>query len=920
MSLGEILNSLLLMPLQLMFEVIYMIANRVIDNPGMSIIVLSLVMNFLVLPLYKRADAMQEEERDMEMKLRDGVSHIKKTFKGDERMMMLQTYYRQNNYKPTYVLRGAVSLFLEIPFFIAAYRFLSELQLLNGVSFGPVSDLSKPDELLVLGEITINILPILMTAINLISCVIFTKGSSIKQKVQLYGMALFFLVFLYTSPSGLVFYWTLNNVFSLVKTIFYKIKNPAKILSVIFSISGLFLFVYGVFFYPVPTAKRLLFFVFCGVLLQLPIIYTCFKNKIQSKFYTDLGQANRKVFLAGGIFLSVLTGVLIPSAVMNASPQEFIDINYYYHPFWFIVSAFCLAIGIFVIWAGVFYWLAKPSVKVLFDRGIWILSGIAVVNYMFFGKNLGILNSELKYEQGLDFSLPDQAWNALLMLGVIALLWFVAQHWKKQVLNLLVIVTIAVSGMGVYNMVNINKEIGKVKEQIALNSKMPEFRLSQKGKNVVVIMLDRAMGAYIPYLFQEKPELKEAFSGFTYYPNAISFGGFTNVGTPALFGGYEYTPMEMNKRSDETLMTKQNEALKVMPVLFDENDFEVTVCDPTYANYQWIPDLSIYDEYPDIDAYITKGKFSDQTAKERKIQNNKRRFFCYSIVKSVPLCFQELLYDQGNYNQSNSGSETNGIYSGQTLTGTAIADGLYDSFMDSYHVLDNLSEMTKIDQAEKDTFMFMTNDTTHDPMLLQTPDYVPAEHVDNTEYDMENKDRFTVNGVTLKMENDMQITHYHANMAALLKLGEWFDSLRENGVYDNTRIILVSDHGQPLAHADEFMLEDGNDRSFFNPLLMVKDFNSKEFTTSEVFMTNADVPTLAMKELIENPTNPFTGKKMDSTEKTAHEQYILLSYDWDTNVNNGKTFLPGRWYSVKEDMRDNKNWKLIKEEGVLKSE
>lgn len=509
---------------------------------------------------------------------------------------------------------------------------------------------------------------------------------------------------------------------------------------------------------------------------------------------------------------------------------------------------------------------------------------------------------------------------ALLMLGVIVLLWFVAQHWKKQVLNLLVIVTIAVSGMGVYNMVNINKEIGKVKEQIALNSKMPEFHLSQKGKNVVVIMLDRAMGAYIPYLFQEKPELKEAFSGFTYYPNAISFGGFTNVGTPALFGGYEYTPMEMNKRSDETLMTKQNEALKVMPVLFDENDFEVTVCDPTYANYQWIPDLSIYDEYPDIDAYITKGKFSDQTAKERKIQNNKRRFFCYSIVKSVPLCFQELLYDQGNYNQSNSGSETNGIYSGQTLTGTAIADGLYDSFMDSYHVLDNLSEMTKIDQAEKDTFMFMTNDTTHDPMLLQTPDYVPAEHVDNTEYDMENKDRFTVNGVTLKMENDMQITHYHANMAALLKLGEWFDSLRENGVYDNTRIILVSDHGQPLAHADEFMLEDGNDRSFFNPLLMVKDFNSKEFTTSEVFMTNADVPTLAMKELIENPTNPFTGKKMDSTEKTAHEQYILLSYDWDTNVNNGKTFLPGRWYSVKEDMRDNKNWKLIKEEGVLKSE
>lgn len=78
MSFWTILNTLLLKPLQLVFEVIYMIAYRIIDNPGLAIIVLSLVMNFLVLPLYKRADAMQEEERDMEIKLRRGVSHIKR--------------------------------------------------------------------------------------------------------------------------------------------------------------------------------------------------------------------------------------------------------------------------------------------------------------------------------------------------------------------------------------------------------------------------------------------------------------------------------------------------------------------------------------------------------------------------------------------------------------------------------------------------------------------------------------------------------------------------------------------------------------------------------------------------------------------------------------------------------------------------
>ena len=80
MSFWAVLDTLLLKPLELIFEVVYVIVYRVIGNPGLSIIALSLVMNVLVLPLYKRADAMQEEERDMEIKLHKGISHIKKYF------------------------------------------------------------------------------------------------------------------------------------------------------------------------------------------------------------------------------------------------------------------------------------------------------------------------------------------------------------------------------------------------------------------------------------------------------------------------------------------------------------------------------------------------------------------------------------------------------------------------------------------------------------------------------------------------------------------------------------------------------------------------------------------------------------------------------------------------------------------------
>ena len=223
MSFGTALYTIFLKPLEMIFELIYNAAYQNIQNPGLSIIALSLAINFLVLPLYMRADAIQKEERDTEAKLDKWVRHIKKAFRGDERTMMLQTYYRQNNYSPFYVLRSSISLVLQIPFFTAAYRFLSKLELLEGASFGPIADLSKPDGLIVIGALSINILPILMTCFNLVSCIVYSRDCPLKTKLQLYGMAAFFLVFLYNSPSGLAFYWTLNNVFSLIKNVFYKL-------------------------------------------------------------------------------------------------------------------------------------------------------------------------------------------------------------------------------------------------------------------------------------------------------------------------------------------------------------------------------------------------------------------------------------------------------------------------------------------------------------------------------------------------------------------------------------------------------------------------------------------------------------------------------------------------------------------------
>ena len=92
----------------------------------------------------------------------------------------------------------------------------------------------------------------------------------------------------------------------------------------------------------------------------------------------------------------------------------------------------------------------------------------------------------------------------------------------------------------------------------------------------------------------------------------------------------------------------------------------------------------------------------------------------------------------------------------------------------------------------------MSNDATHSPCLLQEPDYTPSDSVDNSAYDTDMVSRYTVDGKTMQMTTEDQVTHYHVNISSFAVLGDWFDYLRENGVYDNTRIILVADHGRDL--------------------------------------------------------------------------------------------------------------------------
>ena len=171
---------------------------------------------------------------------------------------------------------------------------------------------------------------------------------------------------------------------------------------------------------------------------------------------------------------------------------------------------------------------------------------------------------------------------------------------------------------------------------------------------------------------------------------------------------------------------------------------------------------------------------------------------------------------------------------------------------------------------------------------------------------------YIVNNEKLFMGTPSQINAYCVNMATYIQLGKWFDYLRENDCYDNSRIIIVSDHGRNVHITDK--IGDSNvEVEYFMPVLMVKDFNATGFNTSEEIMTNADVASLATDGIIDNPTNPFSGNPLDGHEKNTDGMTVFYSDKCNLEDNHGNVFVPGKWFEVHDNPHDLNNWSYLGE-------
>ncbi len=183
----------------------------------LSIIVLTLIVRILMFPLgYKSTIAMMKMS-----KLAPKIEEIRNKYKKDpvkmqEEMLKL---YKEAGFNPA---SGCLPILLQIPIFFSLYKVLIITVDLKLERFLWVSSLADKDPFY--------ILPILMGGSMILQQKLHPSPDS-RQNLIMYLSAIAFTFLFASFPSGLVFYWTLNNILNILQSYIIKrvmLKSDGK--------------------------------------------------------------------------------------------------------------------------------------------------------------------------------------------------------------------------------------------------------------------------------------------------------------------------------------------------------------------------------------------------------------------------------------------------------------------------------------------------------------------------------------------------------------------------------------------------------------------------------------------------------------------------------------------------------------------
>jgi len=193
--------------------------NKYINNYGVSIILLTILVKILFWPLtHKSYKSMKEMQ-----KLQPIMAKIREKYKNDKQKMNTEMMSLYKTYKVN-PLSGCLPMLIQLPVFFALFRVLgSSIELRHAPFMLWINDLSAPDRLfnfpfsipLMAPPHGIPVLTLLMGASMFLQQKMTpTPGDPAQAKMMMFLPIIFTFMFI-NFPSGLVLYWLINNVLSI---------------------------------------------------------------------------------------------------------------------------------------------------------------------------------------------------------------------------------------------------------------------------------------------------------------------------------------------------------------------------------------------------------------------------------------------------------------------------------------------------------------------------------------------------------------------------------------------------------------------------------------------------------------------------------------------------------------------------------
>jgi len=201
----------------------------VIPNYGFVIIIITILIKILFWPLGNKSYQSMKEMKKIQpliMDLRNRYGHDK--VKMNQEMMALYKMYKINP------LSGCLPMLIQIPVFIAFYGMLNEaIELRHAPFMLWINDLSSPDRLGNFNQSIpfmnepygIPVLTVIMGATMFLQQKMSPPPGDPSQAKIMMFLPIFFTVIFINFPSGLVLYWLVNNVASILQQYYINKKN-----------------------------------------------------------------------------------------------------------------------------------------------------------------------------------------------------------------------------------------------------------------------------------------------------------------------------------------------------------------------------------------------------------------------------------------------------------------------------------------------------------------------------------------------------------------------------------------------------------------------------------------------------------------------------------------------------------------------